>query len=130
MSYHHVSVSLTPGQIKKLQSASNNNCEIKISLKKEQMSGSNKLSLTDRQFKNFNEAKKSDKGVKLSLSAGAIKDTFKTGGIFPLLAAIPALIAAAAPAVAKAAALGAVGTAAGMALKKASGQGIKKRGKV
>ncbi len=85
--------------------------------------------MTDRQFKNFNEAKKSNKGVKLNLSAGAIKDTFKTGGIFPLLAAIPALIAAAAPAVAKAAALGAVGTAAGMALKKATGQGIKKKGK-
>jgi hypothetical protein len=94
-------------------------------LKKEQMSGSNKLSLTERQFRNFNEAKKSNKGVKLNLSAGAIKDIAKTGGIFPLLAAIPALIASAAPAVEKAAALGAVGTAAGMALKKAMGQGIK-----
>ncbi len=126
MSYNNANVTLTPGQVKRLQSASNNNCGIKISLKKEQMSGSNKLSLTDRQFKNFNEAKKSDKGVKLSLSAGAIKDTFKTGGIFPLLAAIPALIAAAAPAVAKAAALGAVGTAAEMALQKANGRAIKK----
>ncbi len=57
MSYNHVSVSLTPGQVKRLQSASNNNWGKKISLKKEQKSGSNKLSLTDRQFKNFNEAK-------------------------------------------------------------------------
>ncbi len=89
------------------------------------MSGSNKLSLTERQFKNFNEAKKSNKGVKLNLSINAIKEISKTGGIFPLLAALPAIIAAAAPAVAKAAALGAVGTAAGMALKKATGQGIK-----
>jgi hypothetical protein len=129
MSYNHVNVTLTPGQIKRLQSASNNNCGITISLTKEHMSGSNKLSLTDRQFKNFNKAKKSNKGVKLDLSAAAIKDTFKTGGIFPLLAAIPALIAAAAPAVAKAAALGAVGTAAGMALKKATGQGIKRTSK-
>ena len=130
MPYNHANVTLTPGQVKRLQSASNSNCGITISLKKEQMSGSNKLSLTDRQFKNFTEAKKSHKGIKLDLSAGAIKDTFKTGGIFPLLAAIPALIAAAAPAVAKAAALGAVGTAAGMALKKATGKGIsKKKGK-
>ena len=51
----------------------------------------------------------------------------KAGVIFPLLAAIPALIAAAASAVAKATALGAVGIAAGMALKKATGQGYKKR---
>ena len=41
----------------------------------------------------------------------------KSGDIFPLLAAIPALIAVDAPAVAKAAVLGAVSTAAGMALK-------------
>ncbi len=61
--------------------------------------------------------KRSNKDVKLSLSAGAIKDTFKTGGIFPLLAAIPVLIAAATPAAAKSAVLSAVGTAAGMALK-------------
>jgi hypothetical protein len=41
--------------------------------------------------------KKSNKGVKLNLLADSIKDTFKTGGIFPLLAAIPELIAASAP---------------------------------
>ncbi len=131
MSYHHVSVSLTPGQIKKLQSSSKNNCAVKISLKREQLTGGpNKLSLTDRQYNQFNEAKRSKTGVRLNLSAAVIKDIVKSGGIFPLLAAIPALMAAAAPAVAKAAALGAIGTAAGMALKKATGQGIsQKKGK-
>ncbi|KAK3598693.1 hypothetical protein CHS0354_003250 [Potamilus streckersoni] len=94
MSFNHVNVTLTPGQIDN--------------------------------SKTLIKQKKSNKDAKLDLSAAAIKDTFKTGGIFPLLAAIPALIAAAAPAVAKAAALGAVGTAAGMALKKATGQGMKR----
>jgi hypothetical protein len=61
------------------------------------LSGSNKLSLSERQFGYFDEAKKSNKGVKLNLLADSIKDTFKTGGIFPLLAAIPELIAASAP---------------------------------
>ncbi len=129
MPYNHADVTLTPGQVKRLQSASNNNCGITISLKKEQMSGSNKLSLTDRQFKNFNEAKKSNKGIRLDLSAGAIKDTFKTGGIFPLLAAIPALMAAAAPAVAKAAALGTVGAVAGRVFNKITGGRYKKKGR-
>ncbi len=131
MSYDHVSVSLTPGQIKKLQSSSKNNRAVKISLKREQLAGGpNKLSLTDRQYNHFNKAKRLKTGLRLDLSAAVIKDIAKSGGIFPLLAAIPALIAAAALAVAKAAALGAVGTAAGMALKKATGQGIEKRGKV
>ena len=65
MSYNHVSVSLTPGQIKRIQSASKNNCGLKILLKKDQMSGSNKLSLTERQLGHFDEAKKSNKGIKL-----------------------------------------------------------------
>ena len=92
--------------------------------------GANKLSLTTRQVKHFNDALVAKKGVQITLSAAAIKNMMKTGGIFPLLAAIPALIAVAAPAVAKAAALGAVGTAAGMALKKATGKGYKKRERV
>ncbi len=92
MSYHHVSVSLTPGQIKKLQSSSKNNCAVKISLKREQLTGGpNKLSLTDRQYNHFNETKRSKTGVRLNLSAAVIT---KSGGIFPLFADIPALVAA------------------------------------
>ncbi len=84
--------------------------------------------MTERQYNHFNKAKRLKTGLRLDLSAAVIKDIAKSGGIFPLLAGIQALIAAAAPAVAKAAALCAVGTAAGMALKKASGQGISKKG--
>jgi len=131
MSYSTVSVSLTQGQIKKLQSKSAKECGTTITLKPSQMSGgNNKISLTKTQIKHFNDAMKNSKGVRIDFSKAAIAHMIKSGGIFPLLAAIPALIAAAAPAVAKAAALGAVGTAAGMALKKAAGQGYKKKERV
>ena len=82
--------------------------------------------IDDPSIKHFNDAVKNKRGVQITFSKAAIANMIKSGGIFPLLAAIPAIIAAAAPAVAKAAALGVVGTAAGMALKKASGQGYKK----
>jgi len=122
MSYSVVNVTLTDGQIKKLRSKSAKQCGTTVTLKPTQMVGGNhKISLTTRQIKHFNDAMKNKKGVQIDFSAAAIKNMERTGGIFPLLAAIPALIAAAAPAVAKAAALGAVGTAAGMALKKATG---------
>lgn len=128
MSYSVVSVELTDGQVKKLRSKSAKQCGTTITLKPSQMAGGNhKISLTARQIKHFNNAMKNKKGVQIDFSAAAIKDMEKTGGIFPLLAAIPALIAAAAPAVAKAAALGAVGTAAGLELKMAPGKGYKKK---
>ena len=130
MPYNVVSVKLTDGQIKKLRSKSAKECGTTITLKPEQMSGgTHKISLTDRQIKHFNDALKNRQGVQIVFSKAAIANMIKSGGIFPLFAAIPALIAVAAPGIAKAAALGAVGTAAGMALKKATGQGYKKKGK-
>ena len=131
MSYSVVSVSLTQGQVKKLKSKSAKERGIAITLKRAQMSGgNNKIALTKTQVKHFNDALKAGKGTRIDFSKAAIAHMIKSGGIFPLFAAIPALIAAAAPAIAKAAALGAVGTAAGMALKKATGQGYKKKGRV
>ncbi len=133
--YNVVNVQLTDGQVKKLKSKLAKDCGTTITLKPTQMSGgANKLSLTDRQIKHFNDALKKQRGVQIDFSKAAIASMIKSGGIFPLLAAIPALIAAAAPAVEKAAALGAVGTAAGMALKKATGgsargSGYTKKGK-
>ena len=130
MPYSVVNVQLTDGQVKKLKSKSAKECGTTITLKPAQMSGgSHKLSLTDRQVKHFNDAQKNKRGVQIDFSKAAIANMIKSGGIFPLFAAIPALIAAAAPAIAKAAALGAVGTAAGIALKKATGQGHKKKGR-
>ena len=135
MTYSVISVSLTDGQVKKLRSKSAKECGTTVTLKPAQMSGgTHKISLTDRQIKHFNDALKNRRGVQIDFSKAAIANMIKSGGIFPLLAALPALNAAAAPAVAKAAALGAVGTAAGMALKKATGgsargSGFKKKGK-
>jgi hypothetical protein len=90
--------------------------------------GTHTISLTDRQIKHFNDAVKKHRGVQIDFSKAAIANMIKSGGIFPLLAAIPALIAAAAPVAAKAAAVGAIGTAAGIATKKILGQGYKKGG--
>jgi hypothetical protein len=130
MSYSTINVSLTDGQVKKLRSKSAKEAGTTITLKPSQMTGgTHKISLTDRQIKHFNDALKNKRGVRIDFSKAAIGSMIKSGGIFPLFAAIPALIAAAAPAIAKAAALGAVGTAAGMALKKATGKGYKKKGR-
>jgi hypothetical protein len=137
MSYSNINVSLTPGQLKKLQSKSAKQCGTTITLKPNQMNGgANKLPLTTRQVKHFNDAFKDKKGVQITLSAAAIKNMIKTGGIFPLFAALPALVAAAAPAVAKAAALGVVGGLGTKAVQSIAesyepkkGRGYKKKGK-
>ena len=88
--------------------------------------GTHTIALTDRQIKHFNDAMRNSKGVQIDFSKDAIANMIKSDGIFPLFAAIPALIAAAAPAIAKVEALGAVSTAAGMALKMATVKGYKK----
>ena len=131
MSYSVVSVELTDCQLKKLKSKSAKEYGTTITLKPTHMAGSkHKISLTDRQIKHFNDALKNKRGVQITFSKAAIANMIKAGGIFPLLAAIPALITVAVPAVAKAAALGAVGTAAGMALKKATGGAVRGSGNI
>ena len=91
--------------------------------------GTHTISLKDRQKnKHFNEAVKNKQGVQIKFSKASIANMIKAGGIFPMLAAIQALIADAASAVAKAAALRAVGTTAGMALKKAAGGSVRGSG--
>ena len=52
MSYNAINVTLTPGQIKKIQSKSAQQCGTTITLKHNEMiGGSNKLSLTNTQVK-------------------------------------------------------------------------------
>ena len=82
-------------------------------LKPAQMSsGTYKISLTDRQIKHFNDALKNKRGVPIVFSKAAIANMIKSGGIFPLIPAIPALIAAG-----KAVALGAAGFLGATAVK-------------
>ena len=85
--------------------------------------------LTNTQLKHLDKANKNQKGVDIALSKAQIHAMKKDGGILPLLAMIPGLIAAAAPAIAKTAALGALGGAAGLAtqqaIKAASGKGLR-----
>jgi len=131
MSYNVINVSLSEGQVKKLSSKTAKECGTTIMLKAGKMgSGEHKISLTDTQLNQFNKSLAEKKGIRIQLSKAEIADLHKTGGIFPLLALLPALAAAG-----KAAALGAVGTAAGWGAKKiidkASGGaiGTKKKGK-
>ena len=131
MSYENVKVALTEGQVKKLQSKSAKESGTTITLKPSQMgTGEHKLSLTARQKKHYDDAKRANKGVQLTFSKATVAHMIKSGGILPLFAMIPGLIAAAAPAIAKAAALGAVGTLAGKAVHKITGKGYKKRERV
>ena len=87
MSYSHVNVKLSDGQIEKLKSKDSVMCGTKITLKHEQMSGGpHKLSLTKTQFGHFNKSKSAVKGIQLTLSKAAVNEMIKSGGIFPLAA--------------------------------------------
>ena len=123
MSYSHVNVTLTPGQIKKLQSKDSVTCGTKITLKHEQMTtGNNKLSLTKTQLGNFNKAIAAGKGMQLTLSKAAINDMIKSVGIFPLAALAPLAI----PAL-KALGLGAAGAVGTNLIDKIFGRGYGKK---
>ena len=128
MSYTHVTVKLSPGQINKLKAKTAKECGTTITLKPAQMNtGEHKLSLTATQKKHYDGAVKTGKGVQLNFSKAAINDMIKTGGIFPLFAAIPGLLAAAAPAIAKAVGLGAAGAIGTNLMGKVFGKGYEKK---
>ena len=115
---------LTDNQVKKLRDAIKKQEGVTLRLKN--IPGNVPLMLTKTQVNRLN---KNEKGTDLNLSKTQIKAMTKDGGILPLLAMIPGLIAAAAPAIAKTAALGALGGAAGLgaqqAIKAATGKGLK-----
>ena len=126
--YSKYSLALTDGQVKKLRSAINKEKAITIRLKKAEQ-GNIPLLLTETQVKRLTASQKRGNGVDLKMSQSQIKAMKKDGGILPLLAAIPGLLAAAAPAIAKTAALGALAGGASygaqQAIKAASGKGLR-----
>src|SRR5438132_1657508 len=86
-------VTLTKVQKLKLKSAHDNDRGVTLRISKKNLSGSNKLPLTQTQI---NKIKKASSGVELCLSKAQLKYMKKTGGFLPLLlAAIPAIAAAA-----------------------------------
>ena len=121
MSYNHVNVSLTPGQIKKLGSKEAMRVGATITLKPANMSaGSNKLSLTKTQLTHFNKARAAGKGVQLKFSKAAISNMIKSGGFLPFL--IPAIAALATGALS-----GAAGWGTKKILDKVTGGAIKRK---
>src|SRR5207245_8938961 len=64
---------------------------VKLKIYKGNLSGNNKLYLTESQM---NKIKKADNGVELKLSKAQLNYMGKVGGFLPLLAAIPAILGA------------------------------------
>jgi hypothetical protein len=89
--YTPYGVTLTVGQIKKIKNAHNKNLDVTIKLAKKNLTGNDKLHLTELQI---NKIKKADNGVQLKLSRAQLDHMEKVGGFLPLLAAIPAILGA------------------------------------
>src|SRR5260221_10572214 len=82
-------VNLSRFQIEKLRDARNKNQAVKIRLNKNSLHGEHRLPLTQRQINKIMSAKA---GIDLELSSTQLQYLEKTGGFFPLLALIPALL--------------------------------------
>jgi hypothetical protein len=98
--YTPYGVTLTVGQIKKIKNAHNKKLNVTIKISKQNLTGNDKLHLTELQI---NKIKKADtalqagpagKGVELTLSRAQLDHMEKVGGFLPLLAAIPAILGA------------------------------------
>jgi len=89
--YISYSVTLTVGQIKKIKNAHDKGLDVTIKIPKQNLSGNDKLFLTQTQI---NKLQKAEKSVQLKLSKAQLNYMNKVGGFLPLLAAIPAILGA------------------------------------
>ena len=94
--YTPYGVTLTVGQIKKIKNAHNKNLDVTIKLAKKNLTGNDKLHLTELQINKIKkvEAARPACGVQLKLSRAQLDHMEKVGGFLPLLAAIPAILGA------------------------------------
>ena len=116
--FHQVSVGLSNGQEKKLQSAMENFHPISLKLKPENLVGEHQIMVTQAQLNKINKAKSKGKGIVLKFSQNQIK---KTGG--SLFSLIPTMARAVLPTAAKALGLAGLSFGAEKALKKIFGSG-------
>ena len=90
--YTSYGVTLTKGQCQKIKNAVDRRREVTLRIPKKNLSGENKLPLTQTQI---NKIRNATSGIELCLSKAQLKYMEKHGGFLPLLlAAIPAAIAA------------------------------------
>ena len=89
--YTSYGVTLTSGQIRKIKNAHNKRLGVTVKIPKGNLSGNDKLYLTESQI---NKIKKADHSVELRLSKSQLNHMEKVGGFLPLLAAIPAILGA------------------------------------
>ena len=75
--FHQVSVGLSNGQEKKLQSAMENFYPISLKLKPDNLIGEHQIMVTQTQLNKINKAKSKRKGIVLKFSQNEIR---KTGG--------------------------------------------------
>ena len=89
--YKDHGVTLTEEQAVQMKDALDKKCAVTLNISKNNLTGKIKLPLTNTQH---NKITKSKTDVELTLSKTQLKHMEKTGGFLPLLAAIPAIIAA------------------------------------
>ena len=89
--YTPYGVTLTAGQIRKIKKAHDTRLDVIIKISKRNLTGNDKIYLTESQI---NKIKKAANGVQLKLSKSQLDYMEKAGGFLPLLAAIPAILAA------------------------------------
>ena len=92
--YHELGVTLTKGQIEKIDKAHKSDCDVTVRISKDNLTGQMMLPLTQTQVKKLNKAKSVKTGVQLRLSKGQLNHMEKTGGFLPLLALIPLIAGA------------------------------------
>ena len=99
MSYQEIGLSITPNQKKKVAREYKKGLPVSIQLKPDQLSGSDKMLLTETQIKQIEKAKKAGKGLRLSLSKTQLEENMKSGGFLQfLLGLLPSLATGAASA--------------------------------
>ena len=93
--YHELGVTLTEGQIHKIDKAHKSDCDVTVRISKDNLTGQMMLPLTQTQVKKLNKAKSVKTGVQLRLSKSQLNHMEKkTGGFLPLLALIPLIAGA------------------------------------
>ena len=124
--YKQVNVNITENQQEKIKESVKAKCVItSIKLKKNDLEGDHVLFLTDAQYKKFQKAKNSNRGITINMGLKQLRHNRKEGGFLGLI--LPALAGAARvalPAVGKALGIGALSGLASSGVSKILGNGV------
>ena len=124
--YKQVNVNITENQQEKIKESVRAKCAItSIKLRKNDLEGDHVLFLTDAQYKKFQKAKNSNRGITINMGLKQLRHNRKEGGFLGLI--LPAIAGAARvalPAIGKALGIGALSGLASSGVSKVLGSGV------